>query len=97
MTYVPGLPGGQDYTTGLTSSSLSRFQMNLTPTNILAGSFLGNRANVNRSGRSFLNPAETTVNDHEMLHMSSIRDQYISAPDPLGCGLRRYSRVGLFF
>jgi Carboxypeptidase regulatory-like domain len=85
--YVHGLPGGQNYTTGLTSSSLSRFQVNLTPTNILTGSFLANRANVSRNGLSFLNPAETTVNDHQMLYMSSLRDQvYFGAGSLLDVG-----------
>jgi hypothetical protein len=85
--YVSGLPGGQNHTTGLSSSSLSRFQVNLTPTNILTGSFLGNRASVNRSGLSFLNPAQTTVNDHQMLYMSSIRDQvYLGAGSVLDVG-----------
>jgi hypothetical protein len=85
--YVSGLPGGKNYTSGLSSSSLSRFQVNLTPTNILTGSFLANRASVNRSGLSFLNPAETTVDNHQMLYMSTIRDQvYLGAGSVLDVG-----------
>src|SRR5262249_37749565 len=85
--YVSGLPGGQNHTTGLTPNSLSRFQVNLPPPNILPGSFLENPANVNRNGLSFLTPAETSVNDHQMLYMSSIRDQvYFGAGSVLDIG-----------
>jgi hypothetical protein len=85
--FVPGLPGGQNHTNGLTSSSLSRFQVNLTPANILTGSFLVNRANVERNGLNFLNPVETTVNHHQMLYMSAIRDQaYFGAGSLLEVG-----------
>ncbi|HWB98779.1 MAG TPA: carboxypeptidase-like regulatory domain-containing protein, partial [Bryobacteraceae bacterium] len=39
---VHGLPRGEDRTSGLTTSNLSRFQVNITPSNILTGSFLFN-------------------------------------------------------
>ena len=39
---VQGLPRGENHTRGLTTSDLSRFQVNLTPGNILTGSFLLN-------------------------------------------------------
>ena len=59
---VHGLPSGQNRTSGLTVSDLSRFQVNLTPANILTASFLYNRADSNRNGLSILNPVETTTN-----------------------------------
>ena len=72
---VQGLPRGEDHTTGLTSSNLSRFQVNLRPANILTGSFLYNYADNKRFGLSFLNPPETTVDHKQRLYMSTLRDQ----------------------
>src|SRR5579883_2822397 len=72
---VHGLPHGQNRTTGFTGSDLSRFQVNLTPANILTGSFLLNLAQTDRYGLSFLTPAETTLTHRQALYMSSIRDQ----------------------
>lgn len=72
---IPGLPPGQNRTTGLTGSDLSRFQVNLTPSNILTGSFLVNVAGTNRYGLSFLTPAETTLTHRQSTYMSSLRDQ----------------------
>ena len=46
VDYVSGLPRGQNRTQGLTTSDLSRFQVNLTPANILTGSFLFNLADI---------------------------------------------------
>src|SRR6476646_344035 len=45
---VHGLPRGQNRTSGLTASDLSRFQVNLTPANTLTASFLYNLADTNR-------------------------------------------------
>ncbi len=73
---VSGLPHGQNRTNGLTTSDLSRFQVNLTPANTLTASFLYNLADTNRSGLSILNPVETTTNIRQALYMSTIRDQY---------------------
>jgi Carboxypeptidase regulatory-like domain len=72
---VHGLPSGQNLTHGVTGSNLSRFQVNLTPANILTGSFLVNLSEINRNGLSLLSPAETTLNHHSALYMSSVRDQ----------------------
>jgi hypothetical protein len=72
---VSGLPHGQNQTHGLTGSDLSRFQVNVTPANILTGSFLMNLADNTREGLSFLKPAEATLNRRQTLYMSSIRDQ----------------------
>jgi hypothetical protein len=84
---VHGLPNGQNHTTGLTGSDLSRFQVNLTPTNILTGSFLFNLADNTRYGLSFLSPAETTTTHRQSLYMSTIRDQmYLSGGSLLDLG-----------
>ena len=72
---IHGLPRGQNRTSGVTASNLSRFQVNLTPANILTGSFLFNLADINRTGLSFLNPVEATTNHRQALYMSTLRDQ----------------------
>jgi hypothetical protein len=76
MDSVHGLPPGQNRTSGLTTSNLSRFQVNLTPANILTASFLYNLADTNRYGLSILNPVETTTNIRQATYMSTIRDQH---------------------
>jgi hypothetical protein len=73
---VQGLPRGANRTSGLTASDLSRFQVNLTPANILTASFLYNLADTNRYGLSILNPVETTTNIRQTMYMSTIRDQH---------------------
>jgi hypothetical protein len=72
---IQGLPRGQNRTSGLTTSDLNRFQVNLTPGNILTGGFLFNLADNTRYGLNFLNPVETTTSNRQTLYMSSIRDQ----------------------
>ncbi len=44
VNVISGLPRGQNQSRDLTSSDLSRFQVNVTPANILMGSFLFNYA-----------------------------------------------------
>ncbi|HZT30035.1 MAG TPA: hypothetical protein VFA33_09140 [Bryobacteraceae bacterium] len=72
---VHGLPSGQNRTTGLTTSNLSRFQVNVTPSNILTASFLFNYMDQDRSGLSFLNPVEATTNWNQTFYMSTVKDQ----------------------
>ena len=72
---VRQLPRDQNLTHGFNSTNLSRFQVNLTPANILTGSFLYNLASINRNGLTFLNPAETTTNHNQTMYLSSVRDQ----------------------
>ena len=74
MDSIHGLPHGANRTSGLTTSDLSRFQVNLTPANILTASFLYNLADTNRYGLSILNPLETTTNIRQTTYMSTIRD-----------------------
>jgi hypothetical protein len=72
---VHGLPRGQNQTRGFTGSDLSRFQVNLTPANILTASFLVNYVNRDRIGLSFNNPAEATTNQTQRLYVTTVRDQ----------------------
>ena len=82
---IHGLPNGQNRTSGLTLSDLSRFQVNLTPGNILTASFLYNRSDTNRNGLNILNPVETT-------HQYPPGDvhEYDSRPALLRRGAARY-------
>src|SRR5204863_7255989 len=72
---ISGLPRGQNRTSGVTVNDISRFQVNLTPSNILTGSALVNHANLNRTGLSFLDPVETTTNRRQNLYMLAVKDQ----------------------
>lgn len=72
---VNGLPRGQNRTHGTTLSDLSRFQVNITPSNNLTGGILLNLSDSTHSGLSFLNPVETTTNLRQMTIMSMLRDQ----------------------
>ncbi len=72
---VNGLPRGQNRTHGTTVSDLSRFQVNLTPTNNLTGGLLMNLSDRTRSGLSFVDPAESTTNLRQLMFMNTLRDQ----------------------
>jgi len=72
---IHGLPNGQNRTRAFSATDLSRFQVNLTPGNILTGGFLMNLQENSRIGLSFLNPAETTTDNRQMRFMSTLRDQ----------------------
>ena len=61
---------------GLTTSNLTRFQVNLAPGNILTTTFLYNLGYTSRSGLSILNPAEATTDPRQQMYMSTIRDQH---------------------
>jgi hypothetical protein len=76
MDVVHGLPSGENQTRGLTISNLTRVQVNLSPTNILTGSFLVNLADNARYGLSIINPAEATNSHRQSLFMTTIRDQH---------------------
>ncbi len=76
MDSVQGLPRGANRTSGFTASDLSRFQVNLSPANILTASFLYNLTDTNRYGLSILNPVETTTNIRQTTYMSTVRDQH---------------------
>lgn len=72
---IASLPKGQNRTSALTLSNLTRLQVNLNPSNILTGSLLVNYAFDDQRGLSFLDPVETTVNRRQNLYFTSIRDQ----------------------
>ncbi|MCS6954006.1 MAG: TonB-dependent receptor [Bryobacteraceae bacterium] len=69
------LPPGANRTRSLTTSNLTRFQVNLTPAHILTGSFLVNYIDANRQGLSFLDPAETTTHHRRNFVFGAVRDQ----------------------
>jgi hypothetical protein len=69
------LPQGENRSHGITTSNLSRFQVNLTPSAILTGSFLLNYADTDRAGLSFFNPIEATTSRNQSLYMSTARIQ----------------------
>jgi hypothetical protein len=62
---------------------LSRFQVNVTPANILTGSFLFNYYDEDRHGLSFLDPIETTLNNRANLFASTLKDQHYFGGDAL--------------
>ncbi len=75
LDVVRGLPPGQNRTRGFVGSDLTRFQVNLKPSNILTASFLADLAVQLRTGLSILNPVEATNTHRQRLFMSSVRDQ----------------------
>ena len=72
---ISELPHGENRSRALSSSNLTRLQVNLSPSNILTGSLLVNYGDDTRNGLSFLNPVETTVNRRQNLYFISIKDQ----------------------
>ncbi len=72
---IEELPRGEDRTRSITASNLTRAQVNLTPSNILIGSFLTNFYDNDYGGLAFLHPIETTVHRQRTLHMGTVRDQ----------------------
>jgi Carboxypeptidase regulatory-like domain len=73
---VRDLPAGENRTKGLTTSNLTRLQVNLAPGNTLTTTFLYNLGYTSRSGLSILNPAEATTDPRQQMYMSTIRDQH---------------------
>ncbi|HSW49617.1 MAG TPA: carboxypeptidase regulatory-like domain-containing protein, partial [Bryobacteraceae bacterium] len=76
---IPELPRGEDRSRNLTTSNLSRVQVNLTPANILTGSYLINYIDSDYQGLSFLSPRETTLHRRRSLNMATVKDQIYSA------------------
>ncbi|HXS95239.1 MAG TPA: TonB-dependent receptor [Candidatus Limnocylindrales bacterium] len=72
---IHDLPTRPNRTHGTTFSDLTRFQVNVTPGNIITAGVLLNVADATRSGLSFLTPAEATTNSRQILVMNSVRDQ----------------------
>jgi hypothetical protein len=76
LNIISGLPHGQNESRSISTRNLSRFQVNITPANILTGSFLVNYGDDNRHGLSIFDPIETTVDNRHNLFVSTIKDQH---------------------
>jgi len=72
---ISRLPRGQNRSHALTSSDITRLQVNLTPANILTGTLLLNRSSEDRHGLDFLDPVETTTSIRQDLYFTSVKDQ----------------------
>jgi hypothetical protein len=72
---VRELPGGQNTDSQWASDNLIRLQVNLTPRNILQGSFLYNQLNDPRLGLGPFTPLSTTTNNSSMRYFVSVKDQ----------------------
>jgi len=75
VTTISGLPHGQDQSRSVTTNNLARFQVNLSASNVLSGSYLLNYIDANRQGLSSLDPVETTTNQRQTLSLAAIKDQ----------------------
>ena len=72
---VEDLPKGQDRTSSWRFSNLVTSQVNLSPSNILHTSFLGNYWNAPRTGLGVLDPIETTVDRRTRQWFVAFKDQ----------------------
>ncbi len=75
LDIVNELPSGADRTTAWRYSNLAKAQVNLTPANILTGSFLINRFRSPHAGLSRFDPLETTVNLNQAAYLFTMKDQ----------------------
>ena len=73
--YVRELPGGQNTNSQWFGDNLMRMQVNLTPKNILQGSFLYNQLSDPRAGLGPFSPLSTTLNNQSRRYFASIKDQ----------------------
>jgi len=83
VNVIDELPKGQDRTSSWRVHDVIRSQVNLSPGNLLTGSFLLNYLNAPRSGLDFRNPLETTVDRRQRLYLYSVKDQFFFAPGGL--------------
>jgi len=74
---ISQLPSGQNRTSSITSSDLSRFQWNIRDSQILTGSFLVNIGDSRKNGLAYLTPAEATTNQRQALFVGTIKDQFL--------------------
>ena len=72
---IQGLPRNGDTQQQWSGDNLFRFQMNLTPTNILQGNFLYNLTADSNLGLSLFTPLSTTTNLHAQRAFVSAKDQ----------------------
>jgi hypothetical protein len=73
--FVSELPGGQNTDSQWAGDNLIRVQVNLTPRNILQGSFLYNQLHDPRSGLGPFAPLSTTTNSGSRRYFVSVKDQ----------------------
>jgi hypothetical protein len=74
---VSQLPNGQNRTSSLTATNLTRVQWNISDKQILTASLLLNLGDARNSGLSFLDPVETTTNTRQWLAVGTVKDQFI--------------------
>jgi hypothetical protein len=72
---VSELPSGQNTDSQWAGDNLIRLQVNLTPRNILQGSFLFNQLDDPRSGLGPFAPLSTTTKTQSRLYFVSVKDQ----------------------
>jgi hypothetical protein len=76
FSLIQGLPRNGDTQEQWSGDNLARLQINLTPTNILQGSFLYNQSAHSHLGLSLFTPLSTTTDDHAHREFISIKDQF---------------------
>jgi hypothetical protein len=74
LNVVNELPPGADRSWVWRYSNLAKTQVNLTPSNILTGSFLVNQFYAKNSGLTQFNPLETTVNLNDTSYLVDVKD-----------------------
>jgi Carboxypeptidase regulatory-like domain/TonB dependent receptor len=74
LNIIQELPPGADRGTAWRFGNLAKAQVNLTPANILTGSFLVNDSHSQHAGLSRLTPEESTVNLSDAAYLLTARD-----------------------
>ncbi len=80
---VKQLPDGADRNWYLRGSNLAKVQVNLTPRNILTGSFLYNRLHSGHDGINAFTPREATLDLDNYAYLYDLRDQHTFANSTL--------------
>ncbi|MGD0908901.1 MAG: carboxypeptidase regulatory-like domain-containing protein [Candidatus Acidiferrales bacterium] len=75
IAVISGLPAGQNVATEWAGDNLLRAQVNLTPRNILQGSFLFNRSSDPQLGLGPYTPTSTTTDLESQRYFVSVKDQ----------------------
>ena len=75
QSYVSGLPEGENFNHGWSTSNLLHTQWNLTPSNLLFGDFLVNFNNVDYLGLAPLTPISATQNQRYRQWLFGVKDQ----------------------
>ncbi|HEY6292590.1 MAG TPA: hypothetical protein VI455_13660 [Terriglobia bacterium] len=75
QTIIRELPPGQDQVTSWRYGQLAKAQLNLTPTNIVTGTFLINGFGQNHAGLSQFNPVPATLDLRQSNDLLALKDQ----------------------